>query len=440
MTVRPSRRAVLHGMVGMGLWAATGCRDGGGSSGLPDPTSWAVTRWASDPWSLGSYSYLRVGADPEDRRTLAAPVADTLFFAGEATASSNPGTVHGAVSSGRRAAEEVLAAGVGRAVVVGAGAAGLAAAADLQTRGVEVVVLEARDRIGGRVVTTDALGVPVDLGASWIHGRRENPLVALAESVDADTVAFDYDDVVVRRDGRRARPLPDVDAALEVVAETADGDEAVAAPLDAERPATADPAAWRAGVTTAVDLDYAATPDELAVAALWEPGTAGADLLVTSGYVGLLEPLADGLEVRLATPVRGIAWSPGRVDVRHDGGVERGDAAVITLPIGVLQAEAVAFEPALPESISGAVRALGSGVLDKVVLRFPEVFWDDAAVIQHVPEAGSEFVYWVNLHAVTGAPLLMGFNGAATARALETATDAQVVARAMDALRAMYLG
>ena len=148
---------------------------GRGSTGL---RAAVATNWSRDPYALGSYSFLRPGAGPGDRRRLAEPQG-RLFFAGEATSEASPATVHGAILSGIRAAGEADGelGGAGRVLVVGAGAAGLAAAHRLASAGYAVTVLEARDRIGGRVATATVGGLPVDLGASWVHGLRGNPLV-----------------------------------------------------------------------------------------------------------------------------------------------------------------------------------------------------------------------------------------------------------------------
>ncbi|MEY4229623.1 MAG: hypothetical protein RLZZ362_472, partial [Actinomycetota bacterium] len=153
-----------------------------------------VTRWATDPYALGSYSFLPVGATPDDRLALQAPVSRTVFLAGEHTDSDAPATTHGALASGRRAAAQLLAEGTtGPVIVVGAGIAGLGAARVLADESVAVIVVEARDRIGGRIHTDRSLGVPIDLGASWIHGVDDNPVADLATAIGASWSVTDLD-------------------------------------------------------------------------------------------------------------------------------------------------------------------------------------------------------------------------------------------------------
>ena len=75
---------------------------------IPDPDAWLITRWASDPFALGSYSSPGVGSSDQTREMLAEPIANRLFFAGEATELNYPATVHGAYLSGQREAKRIL--------------------------------------------------------------------------------------------------------------------------------------------------------------------------------------------------------------------------------------------------------------------------------------------------------------------------------------------
>ena len=131
------------------------------------PIAWHVARWADDPWSCGSWSFIRPGGSRTDRATLGEPAHDRVVLAGEATHPDQPGMVHGAWLTGVRAAD--WCAQVGQpgelVVVIGAGMAGLAAARRLVDQSRHATVLEARDRIGGRVHTVEVAGVRADAGA-----------------------------------------------------------------------------------------------------------------------------------------------------------------------------------------------------------------------------------------------------------------------------------
>lgn len=105
-------------------------------------------------------------------------------------------TATGALVAG--CADNAPATGRKRVVVVGAGIAGLGAAATLRQRGFDVTVLEARSRIGGRVNSIERFGTTIDLGAAWIHDSRGNPLTAIAKAAGLETVVTDYDRLMLR--------------------------------------------------------------------------------------------------------------------------------------------------------------------------------------------------------------------------------------------------
>lgn len=276
----------------------------GRNARVPNPSGALVTRWRRDPYAMGSYSFLSVDNVEGDRELLGAPVGDRLFFAGEATSRSNPATVHGALMSGREAAAQVseVAEPGASLAVIGAGAAGLGAARDLSDNGFQVVVYEARDRIGGRVDTNTSLGVPIDLGASWIHGIRGNPLTDIAESLGAPMIETDYESMVVYdRTGAKvsdaiwAEPIRVVNRAArqgltieEAVDEVVEGKNE----QQIER--------FNFAVVAAFEHEYAADVTSLSAFAPHEGDYfGGGDVTLPDGYLGLLESLTDDIDIQL---------------------------------------------------------------------------------------------------------------------------------------------
>ena len=438
--------------------ATTGSATAGGG-GVPEPEAWTITRWRADPFARSSYSFLAVGSSPDDRRALAAPVGDRLFFAGEATSVDDPATVHGALTSGRDAASALadVAEPGATVLVVGAGMAGLGAARRLADAGFVVRVLEGRDRLGGRASTDDSLGLPLDLGASWIHGVDGNPLTALADELDAARSApTDWDnateyapDGAELDDGTAAAAEAALEDVFAYAAEQSEDREEDAPLQDVVDEALADldldpevELVARHYVNTSVEHEYAGALGDLSTW-WWDEGEGypGDDVLLVPGYVALVDGLADGLDVETEAVVTTVESGDDGVVVRTRAGDEHSaDHVVVTLPLGVLQTGDVTFDPPLPEEKQDAIGRLGMGLLDKVYLRFPEVFWDaDADAIGWAsPDADGRWAEWLNVAKVTGEPVLLGFNAAAYAERVEAMDDDEVVADAMAVLRTIY--
>ena len=373
-----------------------------------------------------------------------APIDDRLFFAGEATSSSNPATVHGALMSGRDAARQVVqVASPGATVgIVGAGAAGLAAARDLVDAGHDAVIYEARSRIGGRVNTDTSLGVPVDVGASWIHGVRDNPLTAIADELDYSRVPTDYESMIVY-DKTGAR-VPDSiwNEPVRVVNNAARRGITISEAID---DATADKNKQQIerfdfAIVSTFEHEYAADAVELAADAPHEGDYfGGGDVTMPDGYVGLLETLTDNLDIRLNTAVEAVAMTSQGVSLDTPEGTHTYDHCVVTLPLGVLKAGAVRFDPPLPSDKQGAVDRFGMGLLDKVVLEFPDVFWDDSYDwFGYLGENRGAWAQWFDLTDTAGRPMLVCFHAGSAAEDLDGKTDDEVVDEAMTVLRSVF--
>lgn len=375
---------------------------------IPDPIDAIVTRWRKDPYARGSYSYLAVGASPGDRAVLGQP-SPRRFFAGEAIHQDFPATVHGALLSGRDAARQVIASGSTSAIVVGAGASGLGAADALTSAGVAVTVVEARDRIGGRVWSAEHWGRRLDLGASWIHGVRRNPLTKLAQAAGARTARTRYSNWVVRND------------AAELVAR-ADRPRSFLDVVKIEHECGAD-VEW-------LHPDYHEEGRDLR----------GGDALFPDGFVQVFEPLLGRFPIEFGVVVERVETAASEaVVVDRNDRRQSADAVVITVPLGVLQAGDIDFDPPLEPDRLGAISRLGMGTLDKLYLRFDDVFWDaETERLGHVGAPQRWFAEWYNFAVYGDAPILLGFNAGSAAEELAARSDDELVAIAMGVLQAMY--
>jgi monoamine oxidase len=334
------------------------------------------------------------------------------------------------------------------AIVIGAGAAGLAAAGALAEAGARVCVLEARERIGGRVLTrrVDGLPFPIELGAEFVHGRpralweiidgaglracdavEEHLTFAGGRLHERDDFERDVGQVLAALDEERGRPDRSFAEFL---------DDRFGAPWHADR---------RRQATAYVEGFHAAPAEEAGTHGLAraEGAASGNDdaYRIVDGYDRVVHALlappgsTQAFELRLRNVVRRVEWRAGEVRV-HAGDGESplvAGACVVTLPVGVLRAPAgaegaVAFDPPLAEK-GEALDGIGNGDVTRVVLQFRRRFWEEPGGIPSL-ESGADpcelsFIHapeepapvWWTLRALR-APLLVAWVGGPRGRAL----------------------
>lgn len=321
-------------------------------------------------------------------------------------------------------------------IIIGAGAAGLAAARGLLAAGRSVRVLEARDRAGGRACTTDVQGAAADLGAAWLHFARENPWTALARQHSC-TVLEDEpnwggatwvgNQPLSPEAQQRASAAYLRNHALVEAAAAAGRDLPVSAviPDDEFRPRFDAVMTWAVGrpseqVSTLDLARYADSHDNWSVA---------------EGLGSVLTRVASGLPIDYHTPVTHIEHSGRGVWVHSAKGSLSARAVICTLPTTVLAGGAVRFTPALPPEHLQALHDLPLGVCNKVFFRFADADLPGKGT-QH--SVGSISTVRTASYCIrpAGQPLLMAYFGGDLSAELEVA--GQLAHFAREQLRSLY--
>jgi monoamine oxidase len=321
-------------------------------------------------------------------------------------------------------------------IIIGAGAAGLSAGQALRSAGSAPLILEARDRIGGRIHTDHTYG-PVELGAEFIHGDQAITwaivrAAGLATIPWGDTRLFARNGSIIPAND----PLGAQVAALFNAIYTSSGPEiSVAQRLAALAPPD-DPAAgivsrWLANLEGA-DVQRLSAP---AVAREHIESTNGAtNFHLVGGYDAVPQALAAGLDIQCSSPVVRIAWNPAGATLTLASGVQyQARRVIITVPLGVLQAGLPVFDPPLPAPKRAAIEALAMGQVSKLVLWFDQAFWPDFTVLS---TDGCIATWWPVETAAT--PTLMGYTGGPAGIALADRGEAGAIAVALAELERLF--
>jgi monoamine oxidase len=335
-------------------------------------------------------------------------------------------------------------------VVVGAGVAGLAAADRLAGDGARVVVLEARDRIGGRVLTLRPRGVPVpiELGAEFVHGRVPETLGVVDEAALLLTAT---EGEHWRAEPGKRTPAGDSWEPLGRVLEQLDGTrmpdqsfDAFLAAANVDPRAAADARQYVQGFDAADPARVSERWLALTEAAA-ERDDADHQYRVVSGYDRVPAWLARRLvgegsgngALRLSSPVQRIAWGQNGVTVSvSDGTTVEARAAIVTVPLAVLAADdGILFDPPLDADKRAAMSGIATGSVVRLVVRFREAFWDDIGLNRlgflHTADPSIP-VWWTSYPLRTS--LLVGWVGGPKATVLATGDPDEIFDRAVHGL------
>ncbi|KAJ3692904.1 hypothetical protein LUZ60_011999 [Juncus effusus] len=352
-------------------------------------------------------------------------------------------------------------------IVIGAGISGIAAARALSNYSFKVTVLESRDRIGGRVHTDYSFGCPIDMGASWLHGVcNENSLAPLIRGLGLklyrtsgdNSVLYDHDlesYALYDKEGRQVtqevviRVGEIFEKILKETVKVRDENtndmcllEAIAIVLDRFPDLRLEGLEYevlqwyicRMEAWFAVDADTISLKN-------WdqEHVLTGGHGLMVQGYYPVIKALSEDLDIRLNHRVTKITQKYNKVILTcESGSTFFADAAVITVPLGVLKSNIINFVPQLPPWKSSAINDLGVGNENKVALKFERAFWPNVEVLGMVARNSYNCGYFLNLDKATGNRVLVYMAAGRFAYDVEKMSDAEVLGMVMGQLRKMF--
>jgi monoamine oxidase len=256
-------------------------------------------------------------------------------------------------------------------VIVGAGAAGIAAARRLSELGLSALLVEAKNMVGGRASTdNDTFGVPFDLGCYWFHSPEHNPLIAHADALGIRYLANGQKTRYVHNgewlnDAKASAWEDYIEACFErIAAHVRHGQDRAASELfDGSDP-------WHSAFEAEFTAKQGVPPQQSSTYDFARYLWTGDDLPVIGGLGNLISRLAAHLPVSLNTPVSRIELLPRSVRVGTTRGSLEARAAIVTVSTGVLRSGAIQFVPELPDWKRDAVGALPMGHCNKVGISF----------------------------------------------------------------------
>ncbi len=348
-------------------------------------------------------------------------------------------------------------------LIIGAGISGLVCGRILKDTGFRVKLLEARDRIGGRIWTERSMGFPCELGASWIHGKLGNPLYKWCLNQSFEVMSIPYGGIWFYEDGipsshysiiwqYKKTILGCLSIYLRYRVKQFINNSNIRYDVSVEELASflyknlkPQERRFLKWIVELVEAINGAPAGELSIKEVGISEIFKSNLVIKDGYDVLINDVSNGLDIETGVTVKAIEHSRKRVLVHTSKGRYTSDICVITVPLGVLKAGDIDFIPPLQSEKIMAINRIGyGGVLNKVVFTFKNRFWEKGHErITRLPEITDEnnefFGYWADFSRQSGVPCLVAFAGGAGALKMDKElSDKEIKDIAFNSLKRIF--
>jgi len=338
-------------------------------------------------------------------------------------------------------------------IIIGAGIAGLAAYARLIEYGFDAMILEARDRCGGRILTDDTLGIPLSGGAAWIHGIDNNPITMLAKRFHANMApvnlnkfaTFDRHGQIISQNIiqqfnekfeqllKQAKKLA-YDSKHDISLATA-----LSTFIENEKLSPTEQDLFKRKLM--FFEGYIGANYEFLSARHWDQEEIwpGDNCFLTSSYQPIIDGLLQNCLVKLNTIVTNINTRENDIEIVSENTVFYADAVIITVPLGILKKNFIKFNPPLPIAKEKAIEHLDMGLFNITAIKFPTAFWQKEFQLMFFTQFDdSSIPTFLNLYHFIQQPILLGYSGGKTARQLENFSDEEIIEKTMQNFKKIY--
>ncbi len=338
-------------------------------------------------------------------------------------------------------------------LIVGAGIAGLAAARKLTTKGFQVTILEARNRIGGRIWTDHSMGLPAEMGAAIIHGNKGNPIAKLAEQLKLHTVSFNVEESELfdlkgnklteeenlKIDGYYKELVSKIESEKESASNKDSMESISKSYLSGSSFSDLDKKTLEWIIASEIENKLGANLKNISLKYYDESESfPGGDLVLANGLSEITNALSIGLNIKTSHIVSKIEYDK-KVKITTAQGEFTSDYAIVTVPLGVLKNKKIQFTPELPDKKRTSITNLGYGAVNKIFLKFSKKFWSsETSRFGLVGNSPSDSIEFQDLNPMKNTPLLSGIISGENAALIEKTNKKEIIRDTFAILKKIY--